>query len=622
MKPVLFVTNHAPPFRVGAFAALHEREDVVFALIGGDVRHGGGAGEDAGPAVPGHPAARSSDVARLGVRRLPRGRRRALRPRRAARRLRSARAGRACRSCCGRRSGRTRARPRTPLSYLPLRHLYRHADAIVTYGPHVSAYVRSKGAHADRLRGPAERRQRVLDGTRRPNSARRVPGRVCRADWRGKRASGAHSGLAFFGLVSTQRRAGSGRRRSDPSPGRRHRRGPARRAALAGRSAQLLCGQRRCRRTVGPHARLPRAVGAGRQRSLQPGSPRDRHRRRRRRRRRTRAPRAHRARRPRRGRRRARRRAAPAARRPGPAGAAGRRRARGGRRLHARRVGGRNVKRACGRGERAVASVEGHGSSADAQRADPAARCARPGERGRPRARSCASARTVASPATTRRSSSATRASTSPPTSTSTPTAATCSRRPRSTGRGGSGGGGGAGGSSAPGGVVGGHRRRSPLTAERPGGDRQALDTARLPERQASRSATRPLIPGATGLAADRRAPQPPDAAARRPHPARPLRLRRDVRVRPPTCPHSPAALARASARGRGSSSGCRSRSHAGADVGRRARDRRRVVRRRAAGCALERTTWTEVALMLGGAALVAGAAAHAGDRAAVATAG
>ena len=40
-RPVLFVTNHAPPFRIGAFAALHEREDVVFALIGGDIRHGG-----------------------------------------------------------------------------------------------------------------------------------------------------------------------------------------------------------------------------------------------------------------------------------------------------------------------------------------------------------------------------------------------------------------------------------------------------------------------------------------------------------------------------------------------------------------------------------------------------
>ena len=41
-KPVLFVTNHAPPFRVGAFRALHARQGVVFALIGGNVRHGGG----------------------------------------------------------------------------------------------------------------------------------------------------------------------------------------------------------------------------------------------------------------------------------------------------------------------------------------------------------------------------------------------------------------------------------------------------------------------------------------------------------------------------------------------------------------------------------------------------
>jgi glycosyltransferase involved in cell wall biosynthesis len=41
------------------------------------------------------------------------------------------------------------AHPRTAahaLSYLPLRHLYRHADAIATYGPHVSEYVRAKGA--------------------------------------------------------------------------------------------------------------------------------------------------------------------------------------------------------------------------------------------------------------------------------------------------------------------------------------------------------------------------------------------------------------------------------------------------------------------------------------------
>ncbi len=41
------------------------------------------------------------------------------------------------------------AHPRTPahaLSYLALRRLYRSADAVVTYGPHVSAYVRARGA--------------------------------------------------------------------------------------------------------------------------------------------------------------------------------------------------------------------------------------------------------------------------------------------------------------------------------------------------------------------------------------------------------------------------------------------------------------------------------------------
>ena len=41
------------------------------------------------------------------------------------------------------------AHPRTAahaLGYLPLRRLYASADAVVTYGPHVSAYVRARGA--------------------------------------------------------------------------------------------------------------------------------------------------------------------------------------------------------------------------------------------------------------------------------------------------------------------------------------------------------------------------------------------------------------------------------------------------------------------------------------------
>jgi glycosyltransferase involved in cell wall biosynthesis len=47
--------------------------------------------------------------------------------------------------------------PRTAahaLSYLPLRHLYRHADAIATYGPHVSAYVRAAGAEGPVFEAP------------------------------------------------------------------------------------------------------------------------------------------------------------------------------------------------------------------------------------------------------------------------------------------------------------------------------------------------------------------------------------------------------------------------------------------------------------------------------------
>jgi glycosyltransferase involved in cell wall biosynthesis len=150
-RPVLFVTNHAPPFRVGAFAALHEREDVVFALIGGEVRHGGGAGAG-GPFPVITPPQRA--IARLA----------------ASGRFRAVIAGLSGRVAlpaawaAARRAGvpfvlwaTIWAHPRTPahaLSYLPLRHLYRTADAVVTYGPHVSAYVRSKGASQPVIEAP------------------------------------------------------------------------------------------------------------------------------------------------------------------------------------------------------------------------------------------------------------------------------------------------------------------------------------------------------------------------------------------------------------------------------------------------------------------------------------
>ena len=57
-----------------------------------------------------------------------------------------ARRARACRSSCGRRSGSTRAASPAPPAIVPLRTIYRSSDAVVTYGPHVSAYVRAKGA--------------------------------------------------------------------------------------------------------------------------------------------------------------------------------------------------------------------------------------------------------------------------------------------------------------------------------------------------------------------------------------------------------------------------------------------------------------------------------------------
>jgi glycosyltransferase involved in cell wall biosynthesis len=144
MKPILFVTNHAPAFRVGAFAALHEAEDVVFALVGGGVRHGGALATADLPFPAIRPTQRA--VARLA----------------ASGRFRAVVAGLSGRvalpaAYLGARTARIPfvlwatiwRHPRTPahaLSYLPLRHLYRHADAIATYGPHVSAYVRSKGA--------------------------------------------------------------------------------------------------------------------------------------------------------------------------------------------------------------------------------------------------------------------------------------------------------------------------------------------------------------------------------------------------------------------------------------------------------------------------------------------
>ena len=160
------------------------------------------------------------------------------------------------------------AHPRTAahaLSYLPLRHLYRDADAIATYGPHVSAYVRAKGA-----RNPVFEAPQAVDSAYLVATAGRTGASESSRSLFVGRLDG-EKGLAVLlrpgapQASSTPRRAGSGRRRAVPSPVLRHRRGAADGPAAARRCAQLLRGQRRCGPAVGPHPRLPRAVGARRQ---------------------------------------------------------------------------------------------------------------------------------------------------------------------------------------------------------------------------------------------------------------------------------------------------------------------------------------------------------------------
>jgi glycosyltransferase involved in cell wall biosynthesis len=144
VKPVLFVTGHAPAYRVGAFARLHERENVEFALFGGRSRHGGSGFECELPFPHRHVSPRElGSLASSGSYRAvicPTGGR--LAP---------------LAGWAGARRARVPlvlwaslwAHPRSlvhAFSYLPLRRLYRSADAVVTYGPHVSAYVRARGA--------------------------------------------------------------------------------------------------------------------------------------------------------------------------------------------------------------------------------------------------------------------------------------------------------------------------------------------------------------------------------------------------------------------------------------------------------------------------------------------
>ncbi len=144
MKPVLFVTGHAPAYRVGALARLQEREQIELALFGGRSQHGGA--EFAAELPFPHRRVRPHELFSLAAS----GRYRAVVCPTGGRIAPLATwAG-------ARRCGvplilwaSLWAHPRSAahaLTYLPLRRLYRSADAVVTYGPHVSAYVSACGA--------------------------------------------------------------------------------------------------------------------------------------------------------------------------------------------------------------------------------------------------------------------------------------------------------------------------------------------------------------------------------------------------------------------------------------------------------------------------------------------
>ena len=144
MKPVLFVTNHVPPERVGAFAALARRVPIELAIFGGRSIHATEGVADPGVA--------HRHVGQREIRALA-----------ASRRYGAVVCGTAGRlalpaAALGARAARVPfvlwsalwAHPRTPAHLAAgaplLATLYRSADAVVAYGPHVAAFARARGA--------------------------------------------------------------------------------------------------------------------------------------------------------------------------------------------------------------------------------------------------------------------------------------------------------------------------------------------------------------------------------------------------------------------------------------------------------------------------------------------
>jgi len=144
MKPVLFVTNHVPPERAGAFAALHRRMPIELAIFGGRSTHATAGVAD--PGVP-HRHVRQREIGAL-----------ASSGAHSAVVCGTAGRGALPAAWIGARRARVPfvlwtalwAHPRTPAHLVGgaplLAALYRDADAVVAYGSHVAAFVRARGA--------------------------------------------------------------------------------------------------------------------------------------------------------------------------------------------------------------------------------------------------------------------------------------------------------------------------------------------------------------------------------------------------------------------------------------------------------------------------------------------
>lgn len=143
-RPVLLITNLVAPDRAGAFQALHRREGLQLALFGGRSHHATGGVDTIDIPATAITQREAYTLAASGD-------------------YRAVIAGTAGRTALpaaylGARRSRTPfllwtalwAHPRTPAFTLAgtplLRFMYKNADAVITYGPHVSAFVEHRGA--------------------------------------------------------------------------------------------------------------------------------------------------------------------------------------------------------------------------------------------------------------------------------------------------------------------------------------------------------------------------------------------------------------------------------------------------------------------------------------------